>query len=797
MTHAVTDLLARVRRGGGHTHFPEREFRERLRDYAAALTREIVKLDEESNWAGETFVPLEAEVDVRAPGRRPRHRGDLLRAIRGDRRSRIFLVLGDPGAGKSVALRRLCRELLARAPTTQTLPLYVNLREWTRERPWTPDAPPTPADLHAFVLNNLRSRADVPGAAFLDDFFEPMLDRGMLFLVLDSFDEIPEVLDAGEDSWLVDALSNAIDGFLLGAHRSRGVVASRPYHAPTSRLGAAAVLEIQPLTERKIARLMDRALSGLDGGRTVRRLFRERPQLVPIARNPLTASLILAYLRTHDGALPHDQAELYASHITRRVRAVEERFRGRGISPEEVLEAARDLAAYMFTMEQLGLDAPVDQLSAEFPGRRIEEVVEVLALARLGRLGPGFPRRFGFVHRRFAEYFVVQWILQNPSRASVEAIPRDSRFRDALALYCQVAAPDDAERFAFHAGLQAELGRLWEPAVETDEYRAGVNGLRFLSDAFHGRPECVEPHRSALGELLLAILRSPASSLVSRKLAVEAAGLLDETRMRECLLAALALSNPWIDETVFRVCQGLEREDARMDYALCQALDRIFGIELLHRLRELRFALSLTDAFPRARLFCLLRWISVAMLVPGLPVIVAATLGGPRFGIAEAVACALIAPWYKLLLVPGLRIPPVRRPSLRDAGLAAASLLLVWLAWPLLWWWTDTTTSHKEILLGIVLPLMTLGYGWMRWMDGRTLARLAPPLADGDDPPRISRAQVAGTWAALHTSYGRTAYVKWLRRHRFQAHGDWPERQMPDDDTLLAELEAEWLGVQP
>jgi len=55
---------------------------------------------------------------------------DLQRALRGDRATHAFLVLGDPGAGKSVALRKLARDMLDEVGRTGRVPIYINLREW-------------------------------------------------------------------------------------------------------------------------------------------------------------------------------------------------------------------------------------------------------------------------------------------------------------------------------------------------------------------------------------------------------------------------------------------------------------------------------------------------------------------------------------------------------------------------------------------------------------------------------------------------------------------------------------------
>jgi Cdc6-like AAA superfamily ATPase len=81
---------------------------------------------------------------------------NLFAGIKAFRRARLFLVIGDPGSGKSVALRELCRDLLEKTSQARLpLPVYLNLREWVPETRWSKEHPPTEEDLRAFVLNSV------------------------------------------------------------------------------------------------------------------------------------------------------------------------------------------------------------------------------------------------------------------------------------------------------------------------------------------------------------------------------------------------------------------------------------------------------------------------------------------------------------------------------------------------------------------------------------------------------------------------------------------------------------------
>jgi len=606
----------------GDDDFPERTFTKRRESYRGALLRELDRIDAEANWSDDHFVPLQAEVEIRSSSSSRRRRiTNLVDAIRRDRKSRIFLVLGDPGSGKSVALRKLYRYLLGEVPATRCLPLYVNLREWELARSWTREAPPTAADLFDFVLSNLKGRTDVFGAEFLDDYFKRLLDGGRLFFLLDSFDEIPAVLDVDERSWLIEGLSRALDQFLAGTHDSRGVVASRLYRRPGRALDATAVLEIRPLTERRIAMLLRQAMVEDDAFTAT--VFRTRRELIPLARNPFTASLITAFARRHGRALPAGQSELYESYVRTRMEQCGDFIAQRSLRESAVRRNAEDIAYAMFEGASLGLEAPLAHLEQQLPGLSIAPTVDVLVFARLGRLSNGAARRFSFVHRRFNEYFLVTRLQRDPSLVPMSAIPTDSRFRDAMVLYCEVATESEAATIARYCWQHAS--QLFGSAVtrERTDYMAGVHALRFLSDAFRNRLACIAPFRRELAEMILRVLDS-GSNLLEKKLSVEALSLLDEEDLRRGLVAAARVNNAWIDETAFRAAQYATVEDPKLSFAIGEMVNRIPTMTFVARWRDLQFALGLSESLRWARAICVARVIYLAVAWLALPLLLIA-----------------------------------------------------------------------------------------------------------------------------------------------------------------------------
>ena len=314
-------------------------------------------------------MPLDAEVDILKGERRRRRVMDFLTGIRRNRRSKLFLVLGDPGSGKTVALRKLCRDLLQEVDRTGKLPIYVNLREWASAADWTLADPPTENELRDFIFKSIREPLSNRSKAFLDTCFHKMLDHGRLFLVLNSFDEIPRVMDVGEASWLIGELSEIVTRLLVGGNDGRGVVASRHFRRPRFTREDLTILEIRPFSEVKIAAAIDRATQHPDSIK--RGLFVERPDLAPIARNPFVLGLMIDYWEAHPGKLPRSQAELYKSFVGRSLDLAEEDLRRSDLGRGDVLACASAIAREMFGSDQYGLenlDRHTQRAAAEHAG---------------------------------------------------------------------------------------------------------------------------------------------------------------------------------------------------------------------------------------------------------------------------------------------------------------------------------------------------------------------------------------------------------------------------------------------
>lgn len=564
---------------------PEPSFKDRLKAVCGALTDDLRGIDQKTNWSARLFTPLDAEVEVNTPNGKERRVTDLLKAIKRSK-NRLFLVLGTPGSGKSVALRKLCQDLAEEVDKTGKIPIYINLREWHVERKWTEDNPPTLEELHQFVFNNVKNR-DIVTSKFFDKYFERLYETGRLYFVFDSFDEIPAVLDEKENSELIHQLSEVIFKFLKGARQAeaQGILASRLFRKPTREFQTEVTLEIRPFTEQKIISTFENY--GIFTKEIIKTLFKDRQELVPIARNPFSAVLIAEYIEHNENKLPPNQSEMYADYFSRTLDNCTMRMEKKNLNKESLINYTIEIASTMF--KEYGLEAPVSQLINKLPNIPVEDVIDILKFARLGRLGSGDDNFFSFSHRRFVEYFSVQKIIKEDQSIDLDAIPTDSQWRDALVLYCEVATTEKAT-------VIAEFCWSIIDSIEDPQDIRVIHSMRFLRDAFKGRPECIQCFNHELAQYIYDAIR-PENNVLSVKIALETVSLLSADHIDRCVIEALSFNNRILEESAINACRNLSLITRHLNRKI---KDFLFGksiFNIVKNQKSLLFSFSLSEAF--------------------------------------------------------------------------------------------------------------------------------------------------------------------------------------------------------
>ncbi|QQZ29980.1 NACHT domain-containing protein [Thiothrix subterranea] len=564
---------------------PEPSFKDRLKAVCGALTDDLRGIDQKTNWSARLFTPLDAEVEVNTPNGKERRVTDLLKAIKRSK-NRLFLVLGTPGSGKSVALRKLCQDLAEEVDKTGKIPIYINLREWHVERKWTEDNPPTLEELHQFVFNNVKSR-DIVTSKFFDKYFERLYETGRLYFVFDSFDEIPAVLDEKENSELIHQLSEVIFKFLKGARQAeaQGILASRLFRKPTREFQTEVTLEIRPFTEQKIISTFENY--GIFTKEIIKTLFKDRQELVPIARNPFSAVLIAEYIEHNENKLPPNQSEMYADYFSRTLDNCTMRMEKKNLNKESLINYTIEIASTMF--KEYGLEAPVSQLINKLPNIPVEDVIDILKFARLGRLGSGDDNFFSFSHRRFVEYFSVQKIIKEDQAIDLYAIPTDSQWRDALVLYCEVASVEKATVIANFCWNVID-------SIKNPQDIRVIHSMRFLRDAFKGRLECIQGFNDELAQYIYDAIR-PENNVISVKIALETVSLLSTDHIDECVIDALSINNPILEESSINACRNLPEITPNLNKKIKDYLSKLTLYDIFLTRHSLLFTFSLSEAF--------------------------------------------------------------------------------------------------------------------------------------------------------------------------------------------------------
>lgn len=120
--------------------------------FCKTLRQWLYDLNREANWNENQFTPLEAEVEMDNGGKRKKKYEDLLKCLKSNRRrGTVYLLLGSPGSGKSVSMRKLCLDLLKESKKTKKIPVYINLKEWNED--WNLDHLPEKRDLVNYINN--------------------------------------------------------------------------------------------------------------------------------------------------------------------------------------------------------------------------------------------------------------------------------------------------------------------------------------------------------------------------------------------------------------------------------------------------------------------------------------------------------------------------------------------------------------------------------------------------------------------------------------------------------------------
>jgi hypothetical protein len=560
----------------------------RRRQFANYVLREINLRNLTENWRDEEFTDLEAEVEAEGRRRRfffaiPIFSLSTLHLSTGIRREpsltkalersteRLILLEGDPGSGKSVALRHVAQVIASRASAARRsdslIPIFVNLKELKRECTEQIDS----KLIRTFILRSLNRVND----RFVDEFIQDEFDRGTqngswVFL-FDSFDEIPDVLSSTDADDAIQRYSDAISNFLSGFNSCRGVVASRFYRGPSQK--GWRKFGIVELSQARQEQLVARALltpAVLDDLK--RQLSIAADDIQSMAKNPMLLGLLCEHVRLGNEfpILAHEVFEKYFDF--RFSRDADRVLRRYELDAIYLRQAAEKIAFIIAKESTLGLSPPratliialrkLDHLTSETQLKNVLDALEFMKIARGSRDGaPTVEGEFTFAHRRFQEYFATCVVIRNSQLISPRHLLLDARWRETAVVLCQTGRDEDVAPLVSEAGIIVNIAY---DAISSRKDPGTGEKLRFFDwppnilhvlgilQAGFGNSKRQIP--STLREVAAKILltATETGSLLDRKFALEVAGVAPEETIVELIRQALLLQSQWMNDVVFR-----------------------------------------------------------------------------------------------------------------------------------------------------------------------------------------------------------------------------------------------------
>lgn len=471
-------------------------------------------------------IPLTIEEDQKiALGLR---RKTLLNRLQRAADNSIFLLSGEPGSGKSFALREVTRRLADELSPAGKIPVYLNLRDWL---PPQADAQHQyNQNLSAWIRQACLVQISTELRIFADEtMFQRLYASGRFVFLLDSFDEISSVAAAPRGSNVVKLLSNAIAVFIKSSGGCVAVIASREYRSPQLPATSYTSLTILPFNDAQARKYITKAAARPQI--MLGEIYSERPDLYALTRNPFLLALAVHHHNTH-GTMPASEYELYETFVVDRLAR---------ISTELGLDAAVTGRSLEHAM-QLAQTAIDPKLSTETIPDPASAEADVLIRSGILSLRDGKVR---FAHRRLLEYLRVRHLLVRGGQRPKLARGVLNEHYDLLVLYASVCKDRTASALAAEAVRQVRQGYSeFEELNNHEGYRQALMALRFLRDAFRSRSSAYRKWQRELRSVIVRIWTT--GDLMRQKHAVEHLSLLPDVVASQLVSLSLDLRCGWL-----------------------------------------------------------------------------------------------------------------------------------------------------------------------------------------------------------------------------------------------------------
>jgi len=403
-----------------------------------------------------------------------------------------IVILGDPGAGKTTLLRYLAlRHAQAKRQSLSNtdelgevfLPVYLRIAEYAENG--------NGQSLEDFLITNVRGRDHYDKS--LSDLINTSLRDGHCIVFLDGLDE---VVDPSQRAMISGSINSLMH--YLGQPGNRFVVTSRVAGYRTSPLdGSIPHYRVRDMNIEQIKRFLDQWCNAVERFQTpalmpetqranaqkeidsISTAVEINPGVRRLAANPLLLRT-LAQIHKKSTRIPQRRIELYRVAADALIR---DWNLTRGI-PEKALAREADanrllaeLAAWMHENRPAGLATEGDikqrlcEAIAPLRGKEPDhpdvetEAVDFLNKIRqhTGLFVERAPKRYGFMHLTFEEYFAARWLVAKPRDASkrIRNKLHRPRWEEPILLaigFYGMEFPDDVTELVKEAILGENLG---------------------------------------------------------------------------------------------------------------------------------------------------------------------------------------------------------------------------------------------------------------------------------------------------------------------------------------------------
>ena len=311
--------------------------------------------------------------------------------------------------------------------------------------------------------------------------------------------------------------------------------------------------------------------------------------------------------------LPNKQIELYENHLETRLESSQCKQKSEelnlNLSVKQIINICVDIAWLMFK-NNYGLEISLSDLQKELQvissHQNIFKIIEILKVAGLARSGGANKENFSFVHRRFNDYLVAEYLLSHPNEVPWDKI-LDPKWRDILVLYCDSVSSQksqEAEKIADFCWQKIKQTQQSCPDQNHNNELDALYSIRFLADAFKSRPEYIKHMQSDIFQFIQQQVKEK-NNIFFAKTSIEAVGILTNEQIEQICLIAFKKNNALISETAIRYCRHLPKTSKELQFVIIDYLESIPCLEFIQKSKEILFNCELADGFKRIRgYFC-------------------------------------------------------------------------------------------------------------------------------------------------------------------------------------------------